>query len=132
MEDFKVMRIKEVAILIKEPTSWVYTHWRKLGGVKVAGKIFFTKGGLEDALSREDERGAEVSGPGHGGRSEKQQQVVRHQKGGAGLGRRRTETDEKISADLERYGIKHFLHALLEGNGNAEFEENLFGKENSV
>jgi hypothetical protein len=50
----------EVAQFFKKSTSWVYKNWKKLGGVKLGGSLFFpSKEDLYEQLFQE-RKGVEV------------------------------------------------------------------------
>ena len=36
-----IMTVEEVSQLFAKSESWVYKHWRELGGVKLGGSLFF-------------------------------------------------------------------------------------------
>jgi hypothetical protein len=35
------MTPEDVALFLRKSVSWIYKHWRELGGVKIGGSIFF-------------------------------------------------------------------------------------------
>jgi len=41
-----IMTIQEVALFLHKSESWVYKHWKELGGKKLGGSLFFQ--GKED------------------------------------------------------------------------------------
>jgi predicted DNA-binding transcriptional regulator AlpA len=40
-EQNDIMSIEEVAKYLRKSPSWVYKHWKKLGGKKLGGSLFF-------------------------------------------------------------------------------------------
>ena len=38
-----VMLPEDVALFLRKSVSWVYKHWRELGGVKVGGLHYFPR-----------------------------------------------------------------------------------------
>jgi hypothetical protein len=53
----RIMTPDEVARFFKKSTSWVYKNWKKLGGVKLGGSLFFpSKEDLYEQLFQERKR----------------------------------------------------------------------------
>ncbi len=50
-----IMTAEEVAQLFAKSESWVYKHWRELGGVKLGGSLFFPN--KEDLYERLFQKG---------------------------------------------------------------------------
>lgn len=56
----RIMTPDEVALFFKKSTSWVYKNWKKLGGAKLGGSLFFpSKEDLYEQLFQEG-KGVEV------------------------------------------------------------------------
>jgi len=50
MEKIKLLKISDIAAMFDQPKTWVYRHWRDLGGFKLGGKIFFRLDKLEKII----------------------------------------------------------------------------------
>lgn len=126
MGEFKVMKAKEIAQRYGKSISWVYANGHYLGGAKIGGAWIFEEKEVEDALSR----GQAMARQRHGGQAA-EDKVVRHQKGGKGLGSIRKEEAEIWGADTDpgRHGIANFLQSLLGLCGSDVCKENVYGEE---
>lgn len=49
----RYLTVPQVAAVLQVSTDWVYTHWRKLGGMKLGGKIRFLDSKIGERINQE-------------------------------------------------------------------------------
>ncbi len=112
-DDKHIMTPEDVALFLQKSVSWIYKHWRELGGVKIGGSIFFPeketlyerlfcrKEGVEVRLHQE---GTTIHRPvdenKNGGKPSRSKK-----KGGNKESKSRPITDESFTDDRNRHGL---------------------------
>jgi hypothetical protein len=102
----EIMTPEEVALFLRKSTSWVYKHWKELGGRKLGGSLLFPR--KEELYERifGKRKGVEVRL--HPGRDQTHGGLVQNQKsskGGRGKETRRVEKSKTGAGDPNRYGL---------------------------
>ena len=108
-----VMIPEDVALFLRKSVSWVYKHWRELGGVKIGGSVIFPgeetlhellfcrKEGVEVRLHQE---GAAVHRPVDENKNRGQAGRIK-KKGGDKESKTRPDTTKRFSDDRDRHGL---------------------------
>jgi len=110
----RVLNVKEIAQFLKKSERWVYRHWKKLGGIKFEGTIFFLS--LEvvyGAILRQGEW-LEVPVQKEGDKASKQ--VFQDKKSGnRGRGHRQKGLGEKTpDGGDDLHNLRHLINKAIE------------------
>jgi len=101
-----IMSVEETALFFGKSTSWVYKNWKKLGGRKLGGSLFFpNKEDLYDAVFQKG-KGVEVRL--HPGRNQVHRPMVRDKERSEKRRRKKTEGGggtTRRDNDPNRYGL---------------------------
>jgi hypothetical protein len=105
-----ILTPEEVALFLRKSPSWVYKHWRELGGRKLGGSLFFpTEEDLYELLFRQGQ-GMESRLHPQGDQTHTDLvQIKKRRQAGYGKGQRGGEQSGKT----ELYGSDPNRHALL-------------------
>ena len=96
-----ILTTKAAAHYLQTSESWVYKHWRDIGGVKIGGKLFFPS--KEKMYERLFGKGQGLAGGFHAGQAAVHPSLVRDKnKGKAGRG---TSPKSITDTDPNRHGI---------------------------
>jgi hypothetical protein len=111
-----IMTPEEVALFLRKSPSWVYKHWRELGGRKLGGSLFFpTKEDLYELLFRQG-KGVESGLHPHGDQVHADLVQIKER---CKKGSRKSQGGGKEPEATEPYGSDPNRHALL-GAGEQE------------